>query len=202
MSGIAAIGSALGRNQQRTTSILLGSRERGLLRVYGQGRGKSMKVKDYLKIESATDISRSEVGRLGTAILFIVAVDDLHRRGLRSCRTALSADRGGGDRRLHGDEHRRQRRGQQRRPGGGLVRADTDRRDCHRRDFRGRRGDHRRRRRGLDREEGDHRSRRCGRPERLYLGDDGRADRRRALAQPGHLARARRCRRPTRSSAA
>ncbi len=33
-----------------------------------------MKVKDYLKIESATHISRSEVGRLGTAILFIVAV--------------------------------------------------------------------------------------------------------------------------------
>ncbi|HCQ64495.1 MAG TPA: inorganic phosphate transporter, partial [Rhodobacteraceae bacterium] len=33
-----------------------------------------MKVKDYLKIESAADISRSEVGRLGTAILFIVAV--------------------------------------------------------------------------------------------------------------------------------
>lgn len=33
-----------------------------------------MKVKDYLKIESATDLSRSEVGRLGTAILFIVAV--------------------------------------------------------------------------------------------------------------------------------
>jgi len=33
-----------------------------------------MKVKDYLRIESATDISRSEVGRLGTAILFVVAV--------------------------------------------------------------------------------------------------------------------------------
>ena len=33
-----------------------------------------MKIKDYLKIESATDLSRSEVGRLGTAILFVVAV--------------------------------------------------------------------------------------------------------------------------------
>ncbi|WP_319022460.1 MULTISPECIES: inorganic phosphate transporter [unclassified Meridianimarinicoccus] len=33
-----------------------------------------MKVRDYLKIESAADLSRSEVGRLGTAILFIVAV--------------------------------------------------------------------------------------------------------------------------------
>ncbi|MFD3189726.1 inorganic phosphate transporter [Sedimentitalea sp. HM32M-2] len=33
-----------------------------------------MKIKDYLKIERATDISRSEVGRLGTAILFVVAV--------------------------------------------------------------------------------------------------------------------------------
>lgn len=33
-----------------------------------------MKVKDYLKIESATDISRSEVGRLGTALLFVVGV--------------------------------------------------------------------------------------------------------------------------------
>ncbi|WP_260516577.1 inorganic phosphate transporter [Aliiroseovarius sp. M344] len=33
-----------------------------------------MKVKEYLKIENATDLSRSEVGRLGTAILFIVGV--------------------------------------------------------------------------------------------------------------------------------
>lgn len=33
-----------------------------------------MKVKDYLKIEKATDLSRSEVGRLGTAIIFIVGV--------------------------------------------------------------------------------------------------------------------------------
>jgi len=33
-----------------------------------------MKIKDYLKIERATDLSRTEVGRLGTAILFIVAV--------------------------------------------------------------------------------------------------------------------------------
>ena len=33
-----------------------------------------MKVKDYMKIESATGLSRSEVGRLGTAILFIVGV--------------------------------------------------------------------------------------------------------------------------------
>ena len=33
-----------------------------------------MKTKDYLRIESATNLSRSEVGRLGTAILFIVAV--------------------------------------------------------------------------------------------------------------------------------
>ena len=33
-----------------------------------------MKTKDYLKIESATNLSRTEVGRLGTAILFIVAV--------------------------------------------------------------------------------------------------------------------------------
>ncbi|MCP3972266.1 MAG: inorganic phosphate transporter [Rhodobacteraceae bacterium] len=33
-----------------------------------------MKVKDYLRIESATNLSRSEVGRLGTVILFIVAV--------------------------------------------------------------------------------------------------------------------------------
>ena len=37
-------------------------------------KGQSMKVKDYLKIERATDLSRTEVGRLGTAILFIVAV--------------------------------------------------------------------------------------------------------------------------------
>lgn len=33
-----------------------------------------MKIKDYLKIESATDLSRTEVGRLGTAILFVVGV--------------------------------------------------------------------------------------------------------------------------------
>ncbi len=33
-----------------------------------------MKIRDYLKIESAAGISRSEVGRLGTAIIFIVAV--------------------------------------------------------------------------------------------------------------------------------
>jgi PiT family inorganic phosphate transporter len=33
-----------------------------------------MKVKEYLKIESAADLSRSEVGRFGTAVLFIVAV--------------------------------------------------------------------------------------------------------------------------------
>ena len=33
-----------------------------------------MKTKDYLIIESATGLSRAEVGRLGTAILFIVAV--------------------------------------------------------------------------------------------------------------------------------
>lgn len=33
-----------------------------------------MKVKDYLKIESAANLSRSEVGRLGTAILFVVGV--------------------------------------------------------------------------------------------------------------------------------
>ncbi|MDU9005290.1 inorganic phosphate transporter [Sedimentitalea todarodis] len=33
-----------------------------------------MKIKDYLKIENATRISRSEVGRLGTAIIFVVGV--------------------------------------------------------------------------------------------------------------------------------
>jgi len=33
-----------------------------------------MKVKEYLKIESAANLSRSEMGRLGTAILFVVAV--------------------------------------------------------------------------------------------------------------------------------
>jgi len=33
-----------------------------------------MKVKDYLKIENAANLSRTEVGRLGTAILFIVGV--------------------------------------------------------------------------------------------------------------------------------
>ncbi len=33
-----------------------------------------MKIKDYLKIESAADISRTEVGRLGTAVLFVVGV--------------------------------------------------------------------------------------------------------------------------------
>ncbi|WP_068111000.1 inorganic phosphate transporter [Tropicimonas marinistellae] len=33
-----------------------------------------MKLKEYLKIESAADLSRTEVGRLGTAVLFIVAV--------------------------------------------------------------------------------------------------------------------------------
>ncbi|NNL18158.1 MAG: inorganic phosphate transporter, partial [Boseongicola sp.] len=33
-----------------------------------------MKAKQYLQIEKATDLSRSEVGRLGTAILFVVAV--------------------------------------------------------------------------------------------------------------------------------
>jgi len=33
-----------------------------------------MQVKEYLKIEKATNISRSEVGRLGTAIIFIVVV--------------------------------------------------------------------------------------------------------------------------------
>ncbi|PLW79160.1 inorganic phosphate transporter [Cohaesibacter celericrescens] len=33
-----------------------------------------MKVRDYLKIESAADLSRSEVGRLGTAVLFVVGV--------------------------------------------------------------------------------------------------------------------------------
>ncbi len=33
-----------------------------------------MKIKDYLKIENATHVSRSEVGRLGTAVLFIVGV--------------------------------------------------------------------------------------------------------------------------------
>ncbi len=33
-----------------------------------------MRVKEYLKIERATNLSRSEVGRLGTAIIFIVLV--------------------------------------------------------------------------------------------------------------------------------
>ena len=33
-----------------------------------------MKIKDYLEIEKATNISRSELGRLGTAVLFIVGV--------------------------------------------------------------------------------------------------------------------------------
>lgn len=33
-----------------------------------------MQLKEYLKVEKAADISRSEVGRLGTAILFIVGV--------------------------------------------------------------------------------------------------------------------------------
>lgn len=33
-----------------------------------------MKVNEYMRIERATNLSRSEVGRLGTAILFIVAV--------------------------------------------------------------------------------------------------------------------------------
>lgn len=33
-----------------------------------------MKVKDYLKIESAANLSRTEVGRMGTAIIFVVAV--------------------------------------------------------------------------------------------------------------------------------
>ncbi|MCB1311811.1 MAG: anion permease, partial [Sedimentitalea sp.] len=33
-----------------------------------------MMIKDYVKIERAADLSRSEVGRLGTAVLFIVAV--------------------------------------------------------------------------------------------------------------------------------
>lgn len=36
--------------------------------------GGPMKVNEYLKIESATHISRSEVGRLGTAIIFVVGV--------------------------------------------------------------------------------------------------------------------------------
>jgi inorganic phosphate transporter, PiT family len=33
-----------------------------------------MQVKDYIKIENATNISRSEVGRLGSAVIFIVIV--------------------------------------------------------------------------------------------------------------------------------
>lgn len=33
-----------------------------------------MKIRDYLRIESATDLSRTEVGRLGTAVLFVVGV--------------------------------------------------------------------------------------------------------------------------------
>ena len=33
-----------------------------------------MKIKDFIKIENAADLSRTEVGRLGTAILFVVAV--------------------------------------------------------------------------------------------------------------------------------
>lgn len=33
-----------------------------------------MKIKDYLRIENATHISRSEVGRLGTATIFVVGV--------------------------------------------------------------------------------------------------------------------------------
>lgn len=33
-----------------------------------------MKAKDYIRIENAASLSRSEVGRLGTAVLFIVAV--------------------------------------------------------------------------------------------------------------------------------
>ena len=33
-----------------------------------------MQVKEYLKIEKATNISRSELGRLGTAIIFVVLV--------------------------------------------------------------------------------------------------------------------------------
>ena len=36
--------------------------------------GIPVKAKDYLKIESAANLSRGEVGRLGTAVLFIVAV--------------------------------------------------------------------------------------------------------------------------------
>jgi PiT family inorganic phosphate transporter len=33
-----------------------------------------MKIRDYLRIESAADLSRTEVGRLGTAVLFVVGV--------------------------------------------------------------------------------------------------------------------------------
>ena len=33
-----------------------------------------MQIKDYLKIEDATDVNRSEVGRIGSAVLFIMAV--------------------------------------------------------------------------------------------------------------------------------
>ena len=33
-----------------------------------------MKIRDYVKIENATDLSRTEVGRIGTAVIFIVAV--------------------------------------------------------------------------------------------------------------------------------
>ncbi len=42
---------------------------------YEMERGELfMKVKDYLKIETAANLSRTEVGRLGTAIIFIVGV--------------------------------------------------------------------------------------------------------------------------------
>lgn len=37
-------------------------------------QGQAVKIKDFNKIEKATHISRAEVGRLGTAVLFVVAV--------------------------------------------------------------------------------------------------------------------------------
>ena len=36
--------------------------------------GRILQLKEYLKVEKAADLSRTEVGRLGTAVLFIVAV--------------------------------------------------------------------------------------------------------------------------------
>jgi len=114
----------------------------------------------------------------------------LDRDGGADGRTARCGRRGRGfgDRRLHGHEHRRQRRREQHGPGGGRQFGDAGRcdRDC--RDLRNRRRVPGRGRCGRLRIARDRRAGKRRRPAGIRVGDDGGADGGRTVDQPCDLA--------------